>query len=277
MDIGEEDPDGNDLTEVDAWIAGITFYPAAVAADAMPFALQPYVQRAGYVRLAMGIGEAESVGSGATSDVNQYEFGTAVISSESGLGARFLGRYRKIALDTGTDLNRYDLEGAFTWQDENGFAVELVLKESSAHDWDELGLFPLGFETVFRGVGFGVRKAFVFEDAGQALDLSASAEFGKFDWLNVLGLEDESFLFEAALTYYPAQMFGIGVSVESRSFEDGSIGDFEYTVIGGELTFTIVERVDVDVSYTVLEKDLPTGTPLPNEISTLTVTVGLRF
>ena len=81
-------------------------------------------------------------------------------------------------------------------------------------------------------------------------------------------------------------MLGIGLSYAARTYEGDEItsappivrmSDYESSEFGVSLTATVVERIDIGVTYRLLEKDLPPFVPDINEISEFGVTLGVRF
>lgn len=281
--VETQDEDGNDIYDGSLFTLSYTWYPQGVSDDDVPYALQPYMQRAGHVRAGLGTGEIEPDGSDGI-DSNATEFGFAVFNTETGLGFRAEQSYVKWDDGPAGSMGQDSLTAAVVWQDEDGFSAEFgLVKKSADVFFEELGvIFAMPAQTAYRAVRIGARKAFVL-DNGQAIDLAGSIELGRFDMLKLIPTETGSNVYRFGVTYFPVKMLGIGLSYAARTFESdedlggGSLEDFESGEFGASLTLTVAERIDIGATYRSLEKDLPSGTGDLNEISEFGVTLGVRF
>jgi len=281
-----EDEDGNGMFDSAEWVLAYTWYPQGVSDDDVPYALQPYMQRAGYISAGLGTGEVDATDLGGPDDLGmgRVEFGVAVFNAETGIGFRAEQAFMKWDEGPAGAMAHDSLTASLVWQDEDGFSAEFGLVKKSADVFlEELGLnFAMPTQTAYRAVRIGARKAFILEN-GQAIDVSGSAEFGRFDVLKLIPTDTGSNAYRVGVTYYPVKMLGIGVSYAARTFESdedlggGSLEDFESGEFGASLTLTVAERIDIGATYRSLEKDLPSGAGDLNELSELGVTVGVRF
>jgi len=286
-DTSADDDTGSGLMEAHLFTVRYAWYPQSIQDDDVPYALQPYMQRAGSISAGVGTGEVDFSAAGGPDDIDvgAFELGFAVFNTETGLGFRAAQRYLKYDDPTAgaTDFGDDSLAGAIVWQDEKGFSAELALvKRSMEIYWEDLGFnFAAPVQTAYRAIGLGVRKVFLFDT--QALDVSGSLEFGRFDFLKNIPAKTGSNVYRLGVTYYPVKMLGIGISYALRSFEDDSdlggatMQDFESGEFAVNLALTVAERIDIGATYRSLEKDVPNGASDLNELSEFGVTVGVRF
>ena len=279
-----DDQDGDDFYDASLYTLRFTWYPQGVSDDDVPYALQPYMQRAGYVRAGAGTGALEPDGQDDV-DTNTWELGFAVFNPETGFGFRAGQRYLKRDEGPAGSMGDDMLTGSAVWQDGDGFSAEFgLVKRTSAVFFEELGIyFAAASQAAYRAVRLGARKAFILEN-GQAIDVSGSVDFGRFDVLKGPGVDTGSNLYRLAVTYYPIKMLGIGLSYAARTFESDedlgggvSLEDFESGEFGLNVTATVVERIDIGVTYRSLERDLRGGTNDVDELSEFGVTLGVRF
>jgi len=282
-DASSEDSGGDDAIPSDHWTLGFTWYPAGVADDESPYALQPYMQRAAYVRAGLGTGSREFGPGNWDWDANSVEFGVALFDDETGLGLRVDSRHESVNStdDTNWPVSFDHLEAALVWQDEHGFAAELTLVRESKDDIVDqtTGLtLPMFIEFGYRGVRLGARKVFALGGPGGVLDVSGSAEFGKYEWFQWSFTGDNMSTYRLGATWYPVKFLGVGLRYEMIRLETSVplYRDAENEAFGVSATFTLAERFDIGVDYLSRESDLQAA-GMQKELSEVRVTLGYRF
>jgi len=296
VELGYESHDWTDGRGVqygglDTWDLRLEWYPDGVQGDEAPYPLQPYLQRSAVLKVGVGLGELELDSQpNSPYDARAFDVGGALFA-ESGLGVRFDTRYAKAetaveAALGGEDYTIDTMQAALVWQDENGLSVALGFNKTASHFYEELNVLPSGFQSARRGWGVDVRKVWALDNGG-AVDLDVGLEFAKYDMLDVWNIDkDGAVVAGLSLSYYPVKPFGFGVRVERVDlFSDEDIGlfamhDLDHTAVGGHVTFTLAERVDISATFMAWENDLPNAVLLNERVKEndiVKVSVGVRF
>jgi len=278
------DEDGDDYADGSLTTLRFTWYPRSVTDNEIPYALQPYMQRATSVRAGLGTGSADWSDAGGPDDIDLsvIELGVTLIDAETGLGLSISQSYRKMDDQDGSfNIGDDSLTATLFWQNEGGFAAQLgLVKRDSPIYLEELGpsMETIPSQTAYRGVSLGAKKVFLLGD--QAVDVSASVEYGRYDMLVFAPKGGGSDLYSLAVTYYPMKMLGIGVSYAGRNYDPELFRKWESKEYGVSITATLAERFDIGLTYRTSEKDLEDAGWDPEDLNETTefgMTVGVRF
>ncbi len=278
-----DDSDGDDIIDVSTFIVGLTYYLNDGIKDTeMPYALQPYMQRASYASVGIGMGDWEIFDN--EGDARVFKYAAAMIDADSGLGIKLESYYEKGKdFDSGLGVSSFTedrLAAALVWQDADGLAVEIGVVKASADVFiDDLTIDTFsGFMSAYRSVTLEGRKVFTFGD--QALDANVHLEFGKYNLIDAMaGDDDGGKKYGFGVTYYPIKELGVGFDFTAFSVDadDANAEDLEYNQIALNVTGTIAERYDVGISYKHFENDVDDPDNTNTETTKIGVTVGVRF
>jgi len=275
-----EDHLGKELADVTIGKFTATWYPLGVKDDEYPYALQPYMQRAHYVRAGLGFGGAEFpvAAPGEDGDPVFGELSGAYFHADSGLAFRGSASFGSMKMETTDDFNLGEWNAALVIQTEKGFSAELGYKV--AHRgiyYDEL--FTNGGDDIdYKAVRVGTSQVFSFAGS-QALQYAVFYEFGQYD------LRDTPYDVKAGIsrtethiTYYPVKCFGFGIEIDPVFF-DGDLGTvsarhrFEVAI---HMKLTLKQRLDMTLDFRGYSNDLNLDNE-PHSYSNVSFNVGYRF